>query len=187
MYFDSFINYSSGADIHLGLFQLSIDNMETNKVFHRRYGGTSLGSYNLASNEDFQVFGGFLFKPYSLTAVQNADEPLMVFAGTSNDGTFSQGLYFDKESNILSTTSLDKSDFIVYPNPVENVLKLNFPLGTSLNQISISDVNGKQILRQVLNPNLSTISFDISHFQVGTYFVSLSSEKETLTKKIVKE
>ncbi|MEL6810962.1 MAG: T9SS type A sorting domain-containing protein [Bacteroidota bacterium] len=187
LYFDSFINYSIGADINLGLFQLSLDNQETNKVFHRRYSGTSLGSYNLASNEDFGVFGGFLFKPYSLTAIQNGDEPLMVFCGTSGDETFAEGLYFDRESNTLGTSTFDENEFIVYPNPVDDILQFKFPQSAGLQQISVADVTGKQLIKQIWNDAQDRVSLDISHFQVGTYFISLTTENGTLTKKIVKK
>ncbi len=189
LYFDTFINYNEEANIQLGLLSYPMEGTENNTVYHRLYNGSSLSSYNEASNEDFNVFLSPFFKNHDITSIQiGADEePLMVFCGTSDDETFGEGLYFDKESNILSTTSFDGSEFSVFPNPVEDLLHFNFPQGTHPKQISIADVTGKQILTQDLNHSPNTVQLDISHLQNGIYFITLRSEKGRGTKKIIKK
>ena len=75
----------------------------------------------------------------------------------------------------------------VYPNPVLDEAKLNFELNQNSGvKASVYDLNGRLIdvvSNQNRNAGSHTISFSVSNFHVGTYFVVLETES---SKKVVK-
>ena len=77
-----------------------------------------------------------------------------------------------------------KDQIKVYPNPVSNVLTIETSLEVSVN-IIVNDFNGK-IVKQF---STSKGVFDISMLNVasGVYFVTVSTDTQKSTFKIVKE
>lgn len=86
----------------------------------------------------------------------------------------------------IPTTGLSENDlkesFLVYPNPVSNLIYLDTHLfGNSQYEVSIIDVNGKILL---IVKNLKEI--DISELSSGIYFLQVIVGDKRLTKQIVK-
>jgi type IX secretion system substrate protein len=187
LFFDSFINYRGGSNIHLGMVEYFINGSENNKVYHRFYNGGSLSGYNLASSENLNVFSLF-FKPYGLTSIttSNGEEPMMVFCGTSADGTHGEGLYFDKESNILSTVDFDKPQISIYPNPAQNQIEVLLPKEFVTNLMTIYDTTGKVIRQQKFKEVGGSLVIDISFLNDGLYFLRFETGNGIITEKIIK-
>lgn len=85
---------------------------------------------------------------------------------------------------------LEENDFgaqvNVYPNPTEGHVTVAISDNTNISDIQILDINGREVHR-FTNVNSDKISFDINEFQLGVYFVKVSSENGTQTRKIIKE
>jgi hypothetical protein len=82
----------------------------------------------------------------------------------------------------LNESSLSKINFS--PNPSKELITINAIDGIDLN-IKIQDLNGKIILEK--NQIKNGAELNIGNLNSGTYFISFSTENETLTKKLIKQ
>ena len=71
----------------------------------------------------------------------------------------------------------------VYPNPSNNGI-VNITTETTLDEIILINING-QILQQIKNPEAQNNTYSINNLPHGFYFLKISSNNETVTKKVV--
>ncbi len=84
----------------------------------------------------------------------------------------------------VAVNELSSLEFSTYPNPVSSSLTLN--LGTAQNaNVTIFDAAGRTVLTE--NMNGISKSFDVSSLTAGVYFVSVSGNEFSTTKKFIKE
>ena len=88
----------------------------------------------------------------------------------------------DSNGNTLGVVALAESSFNVYPNPVQNTL--NVSAGVSVDQVSIFDLIGREVMRAT--PNASAFSLDVANLNKGLYLVSLKAGDKEMTTKLVK-
>ncbi len=90
--------------------------------------------------------------------------------------------------NIIVEKQLyDGEDFInIYPNPIDNNLTIISIIDLNKVSIEIFDING----RLVKSINFSDFGFErsisVEELSTGIYFFSIITNKETLTKRILK-
>lgn len=84
----------------------------------------------------------------------------------------------------LSTESFFASNYTVFPNPTSGVLNIGTK-GASMNQIQISDINGRTV-KTINAANVSETQINISDLNSGVYFLKISSNSGVGTTKIVK-
>ncbi len=82
----------------------------------------------------------------------------------------------------LSFGEIDGFNFVAYPNPVENTL--NVSAGVSVDQVSIFDLTGREVMRAA--PNATAFSLDVADLNKGLYLVSVKAGEQELTTKLVK-
>lgn len=86
-------------------------------------------------------------------------------------------------SNLLSSEALSIKDFKIYPNPIsENNLYIKT---NQLLKVEIFNVLGKSILKTQVDSNHTKINVGI--LSKGIYLVRLTSNKGSVTKKLVKQ
>ncbi|WP_245539778.1 S8 family serine peptidase [Psychroflexus tropicus] len=86
----------------------------------------------------------------------------------------------------LSSSVFDNAEVTMYPNPVSENLFLE--LGTSqisVDKVTVYDITGKQLMTKSMEENSTSIN--VSNLSSGHYFLLISSGKDTLTKRFVKE
>jgi hypothetical protein len=71
----------------------------------------------------------------------------------------------------------------IYPNPVNNILMVNFTGQALETQLTISTVSGKTVLVQTLYSR--TNELNVEHLPEGIYFVMLESSKGIVHKKFI--
>lgn len=84
-----------------------------------------------------------------------------------------------------STASIDTTlagSFSVYPNPAKDVLNIANSIGAEINTVTVSDINGRTVKQFG-----SVSQINISDLNAGVYFVNISSNEGSLTKKVVKQ
>jgi hypothetical protein len=95
----------------------------------------------------------------------------------------------DNSAGLNEINSNDKIGLKVFPNPVNNILHIDFTLNdiTSGN-IQLKDITGKIIYSENLNSVIgeNSISIDLSALKPGYYFMILKRGKESFTEKIIK-
>lgn len=106
--------------------------------------------------------------------------------GTNETFTFSevQKLLFhdDSQSNLQSNTSKIIS-LELFPNPVSKILKINYT-GEQKIDITIVNLQGKQMLQQAYNNNGAFISIDIAHYESGIYLLYIRDESHSESSKL---
>ena len=81
--------------------------------------------------------------------------------------------------------SLAENDFTISPNPATTKLNINLKTIQPNTHLTIIDVLGKKVLSKELS-ELET-SIDVSRWNAGVYLVRISNDKETQTKRFVKQ
>ncbi|SEK69488.1 Por secretion system C-terminal sorting domain-containing protein, partial [Aquimarina amphilecti] len=79
------------------------------------------------------------------------------------------------------------NDIIIYPIPSKNTINISGEINLNLERAEFFDIQGKLILSTELDRNSVINSIDISSIHSGLYLMKVYSEKESLTKKILKE
>lgn len=88
----------------------------------------------------------------------------------------------------LSTLNINENDLLaneiqIFPNPVEDVLKIHLNNNKPFKAIMITDMSGRVVLRD----NNINSSINVSHLQDGLYLITLDTDSEILTKKFIKK
>jgi endonuclease I len=85
--------------------------------------------------------------------------------------------------SLLNTTTFNSLNAVsVYPNPTNNGT-INITSETALDEINLINING-QILQQIKNPVAINNTYTVTNLPQGFYFLKLTSNKETVTKKV---
>ena len=82
--------------------------------------------------------------------------------------------------SFLSTKTIKSKDLQIYPNPVSDILHIN---GIQATRIEITDLNGISIMTELQNLN----RIDLSRLRSGIYFISIFSDNNKWTEKLVKK
>jgi endonuclease I len=83
---------------------------------------------------------------------------------------------------LVNTTFDFLNNAIVYPNPSSS--DINISTNVVLDQIEIITING-QLVQQIKKPSFENNSYTITNLPKGFYFVKLSSETNSITKKVL--
>ncbi len=75
-----------------------------------------------------------------------------------------------------------KNSYSIYPNPVQDILKIANESNATINSVAITDNNA----RVVLNATSFDNGIDVSALQKGIYFVKITTDKGTTNQKMIK-
>jgi hypothetical protein len=143
-----------------------------------------LADYRFADNDlDYIVDYWAYVDLTSLGAVDSLTFSLR----SSDNGDFGMNTpaYFCLDNLNDETNGIDDNitfDVSVYPNPVNDVLNVS---GAEKANIKLTDLTGKTLYNGTGNGTVQQI--DISGLSKGIYFVTISNDKKSITKKIVKK
>lgn len=88
----------------------------------------------------------------------------------------------------VTTLGVNQNDFnsaiTISPNPMKNTISISNDSDAVLSSIEIVDLNGK-IVKKVTGDLANQIN--VSNLSSGVYFVTINSDKGTVTKKVIKE
>jgi len=85
----------------------------------------------------------------------------------------------------LNNSAVATTQFSVYPNPATNVINVTNANNSVVNNVAIADINGRTV-KTVKFGGVAEAQVNISDLASGVYMVTISSDKGTTTKKIVK-
>lgn len=85
----------------------------------------------------------------------------------------------------VPTNSMLASSIKLYPNPALNAVTIEVNASLVNAEVSISDLTGKRLCTY----NLSEIhkTLDVSNYEKGIYFVTVTAESKSSTLKFIKE
>jgi hypothetical protein len=84
---------------------------------------------------------------------------------------------------VLSTPEFSASRVKVYPNPANDFINIESN-DTEISEVALYDILGKQLLSQ---NELANNRLDISNLTKGVYFMKISANGNSITKKIIKK
>ena len=89
-----------------------------------------------------------------------------------------------KYDNNTGVNSVIENIYSIYPNPTNGIISLDFA-ENNIERLIISDIAGKLIIEKAQIQQNEII--DLSDFESGIYIITLQTDKEIFTTKIVKE
>lgn len=130
--------------------------------------------------------------PGSAAGVDPDEIYVVSFAGsrTGAINTASASMHFDNITAKAVGGTAGREDFAansfsVYPNPSSDVLNIDNTVDALLQDISITDMNGR-VVKTIKLSGQSSAKLNISDLTTGVYMMNIISDKGNVTKKIVK-
>jgi blue copper oxidase len=102
-----------------------------------------------------------------------------------DDGMMGSFLVIDTAAS-TGIADLEKTNFVVFPNPVSNFLSIKFQNQIQQAEIKVLNVLGETILSQYIN-NTSNPTIDVTGFNNGIYFLQVRTNNKFYTQKFIKQ
>ena len=83
----------------------------------------------------------------------------------------------------LSTTQMYAYEFSIYPNP-SNDRRINIDSEAEIEEIQLINVNG-QVMQYIQKPTRQNRTYTIENLPSGFYFVKITAENQSITKKVI--
>ncbi len=145
---------------------------------------TLLSSLNIKNGDNINLTRMWAQDNPNLTCIQVDD---VSFANSqscqSSSGWCKDETAVYSEDCNLGTEEVLESQFVIYPNPVKDVLMLYNESMSEVTSIKVYDSLGRLILEQ----SNSTYQIDISNLSSGLLFVQIETDKGNFVKKVIKE
>ncbi len=85
-------------------------------------------------------------------------------------------------NGVLGIGNYELDDISLYPNPVKNLLVVENTNNLEITHISLYDSLGRLILEETQ----AISEIDMSNFSAGIFFITIETENNRLTKKVIK-
>ena len=86
----------------------------------------------------------------------------------------------------LSNKKIRNSEFLIFPNPASNLVKLSFgKVNANTIKVNIYNIQGKQILKSSETLQNKSVTLDISNLKSGLYFIKVNDGNSETTKKLI--
>jgi len=97
------------------------------------------------------------------------------------------GLAFSIEGTSLGVNEeiYNSSKLTVYPNPVNDIVKISNDANLAINAVTVTDLNGRTVKSVKLNGETSA-QINVADLASGVYMLNISSDNGLIAKKIVK-
>ncbi len=148
-----------------------------------------IGSLTGSTGEDSNIVTGEILVPADamvgvvrMRVVKYYDEFSPNACPDANDFSFGQVEDYSITVGELGAESFDKANFSYYPNPVANVLNMNY--SNDISSVEIYSLQGQRVITQKIGSNAGQV--DVSGLASGTYVVKVISADTVNTIKIVK-
>lgn len=153
------------------IFHINSLDLEEGKDFLHFYDGTINDEYRLASLTGHLTDTSITVNTRRVYLVLETDE-------TGTDAGFD----IDYEAGTVGITSHENPDLKIYPNPANSYLTVSYiePIQT----IEIFNAVGCKVYSEM--PNLESTQLSLRNLPSGVYMVTLHTENQSFTKKVVK-
>jgi hypothetical protein len=80
---------------------------------------------------------------------------------------------------------IENIKFEIYPNPAISVVNLQSPVFSQSATVALFGVDGMKLLEKTIPEGSEEITVDVRSLHSGLYFVRLTIENKSVTKKLV--
>jgi hypothetical protein len=121
-------------------------------------------------------------------AYQNILNPQTIYVRLTNNGNGSYALIdFEIETDgVLGINENSLNNLQLYPNPVSENLIIQSQFLTSDSSVIIYNLQGQKLFSELVLPVNGKIILTVSEMNSGMYIVKLTSEGNTITRKLIK-
>ena len=107
-----------------------------------------------------------------------------VFAATYGRGVFSGTL----TNTVLSNETFENNKNVsIYPNPVKDILNINFKDFTGDVSVKVIDINGREVFTQKLSNVNNSNAINLEKLSTGIYILKLQGENLNYSEKVILE
>jgi hypothetical protein len=106
---------------------------------------------------------------------------VIIYTYTDGNGCFNTAVDMVQVDDCTGIDEITENPFMVYPNPTDGILTVN--TGMQNGKVTILNAIGETICSNEINGQMS---FDLSEFESGIYFVVFANENGSLVKKLIK-
>jgi hypothetical protein len=104
-------------------------------------------------------------------------------------GTYGAYYFFD-DFSVIDLDAVAVKDFVdagikLFPNPVKDILQLDFANAFEKGELKILDINGQIVFSQQVNSELN-LRINTSNFIAGTYIIEVENDDEMYIERFVK-
>lgn len=140
----------------------------------------------LAPNGDVVAYGVDADSTCSITWTATENGAYIIVINEANNcgvaNSIDNGYPAITNNGVASVNNQLAGSFSVYPNPAKDVLNISNSIGAEITAVTVSDINGRTVKQFG-----SVSQINISDLNAGVYFVNISSNEGSLTKKVVKQ
>lgn len=157
--------------------------------------GIYVGTGTPQSGSDFTYIAG---NPLAFSATTSWVERVVNVNSTYNGQTVRFGIQctsadaylllvddFKVTATALSINDVFSSKFEMYPNPANSIVSISNSDSILVNNVSLTDLNGRTIKNVNLN-GVSSAEINVSDLASGIYFMNINTDQGIATKKFVK-
>lgn len=168
-------------------FQIWIHEISGNIEFHYgtsyvdlySYGGATGPTIGMATTDltanVWELFDGLYI--FGTNTTETAVIPFSQMNGEPTDST----IYFFTNLATVGINHIEKSNFMLYPNPATDVC--NLKMENPENTIVVMDVTGRVVM-ETTTINTTFYALDVSAFTPGLYFINVTSGNESSTRML---
>jgi len=125
----------------------------------------------------------YLIDHYTNTVTNLSDT---AYAFTSEKGTFHGRFTLQFEGEVVLGSNDNLLDSVsIFPNPTDGMLNIVSPMDP-INAIEVFDMRGRKLDNVLVNAQ-GNYALDISEFETAVYFITITTETGSITKRIVKK
>ncbi len=106
----------------------------------------------------------------------------MTYYAVSNNGDCSSEALAVTVEEVLKTAVITDTKFTHYPNPVEDVLNIEYK--ENITSVAVYNVLGQMVMERSVNA--ANVQVNMSTLSAGTYIVKVASDNKTASFKVVK-
>jgi hypothetical protein len=132
------------------------------------------------------IMDNIISDDYYYWFVDSIFQPIMIYGITTVDGTAQTPILRYQPITVTKIDNAQMSDNInIFPNPSDGVFNVLLPqTNRSLNNITVTDVNGKVVFGEIAN-NQPISSINLSQQAPGVYFIKIEQDGKLTRKKVV--
>jgi len=167
-------------------YSFSLCRYNSNGVIDSSFGQAGLEKTSFGNNLDCSVYDATLQPDGKIILTGSHNIGLT----PSGQGNIAIARYNKKhiylETSDISNNKIEESSTSLYPNPTKNILHIEGLNANMQYTIMVTNQNGATVTSTQIN-KIASYNLNVENLSKGVYYISITSNQNTVTKKFIKE